>query len=265
MITIKTQEEIEKMRAADLIVSETLALVAGMLREGVTGLELDAVAEQYIRQQGGVPAFKGYGGFPASLCISINDAVVHGIPSSYAFQSNDMVSVDCGVVLDGYFGDAAYSFAFKEVNEETIQLMKVTKESLYKGIDQARVGNRIGDIGYAIQEYTERQHGYGVVRDLVGHGIGQALHEPPEVPNYGRRGRGLKLKAGMTIAVEPMINMGTRKVRQEKDGWTIKTRDGKPSAHYEHSIAITENGPDILSNHAIIEEKVKNNPNLIDI
>ncbi len=265
MITIKTREEIEKMREADLLVSETLAFVAERLEPGITGLELDREAEAFIRARGGIPAFKGYGGFPASLCISVNDAVVHGIPSDYRFQSGDMVSVDCGVQMNGYFGDAAYSFAFDEVEEDTVKLMRVTKESLYRGIDQARVGNRVGDISFAIQDYTEKQHGYGVVRALVGHGIGTALHEPPEIPNFGRRGRGFKLKAGMTIAIEPMINMGTSKVKQKADGWTILTRDGKPSAHFEHSIAITDEGPDILSNHEIIEEKVKNNPNLIDI
>ena len=265
MITIKTQSEIELMRASNELVSITLSEVAQLIQPGFTGIELDQLAEQVIRDNGGVPVFKGYGGFPASLCISINDCVVHGIPSKYEIKETDIVSVDCGVLMNGFVGDAAYTFALKEVKEETLKLLKVTKQSLSYGIEQARVGNRVGDIGYAIQDYTERQHGYGVVRALVGHGVGKALHEPPEIPNFGRRGRGLKLKEGMTIAIEPMINMGTKKVRQHEDGWSILTRDGLPSAHYEHSIAIRQKGPDILSNHQIIEDKVKNNSNLIDI
>lgn len=262
MIYYKTQEEIELIRASNIIVSKTLALVASELKEGVTGNYLDSIAEEYIRDQGGIPAFKNYNGFPASLCVSPNEVVVHGIPNDKPFESGDVVSVDCGVNLNGYFGDAAYTFLLGEVSEEIVQLCRVTEESLYVGINKARPGLRVGDIGYAIQNFTEREHPYSVVRELVGHGVGKQLHESPEVPNYGRRNSGKRLKAGMVIAIEPMINLGKRRIVQSDDGWTISTRDQMASAHYEHSVAITEKGPDILSSHEFLKEEIKRNPEI---
>lgn len=259
MIYFKTHEEIELIRASNIIVSKTLALVASELKDGVTGKYLDKLAEEYIRDNGGIPAFKNYNGFPASLCVSPNEVIVHGIPNDVPFRSGDVVSIDCGVNLNGYFGDAAYTFLLGEVSDEIVKLCKVTEESLYIGINKARVGGRIGDIGYAIQDYTEREHGYSVVRELVGHGVGKQLHESPEVPNYGRRNSGKRLKEGMVIAIEPMINLGARRIVQSDDGWTISTRDKMASAHYEHSIAITNKGPDILSTHEFLKEEIKRN------
>ncbi|MEG1673944.1 MAG: type I methionyl aminopeptidase [Bacteroidales bacterium] len=257
MIYLKTDEEIELMRESNRLVGKTLGEVAKWIQPGVTTLKLDQIAEQFIRDNGGVPGFKGYGGFPYTLCISQNDHVVHGFPSSYELRDGDVVSVDCGVVLNGFNGDSAFTFPVGEVSEEVLQLLKTTKESLYQGIAQAIPGNRIGDIGSAIQTYCEAK-GYTVVRELCGHGIGKRLHEDPEVPNYGRRGTGTLLKPGMCIAIEPMINMGSKNIVMEKDGWTVRTKDGKPSAHFEHTIAIRPEKAEILSTFEFIEEVLGN-------
>ena len=246
MIYLKTDEEIELLRAANQIVARTLAEVAKVIAPGVTTLKLDTIAEEYIRSQGAVPGFKGYGGFPGTLCVSVNENVVHGIPSNYALREGDIVSVDCGAVKDGYNGDSTYTFCVGEVDEEVKRLLRTTKESLYIGIEHAVEGNRIGDIGHAIQEYCEKR-GYGVVREMCGHGVGRKLHEDPDVPNYGRKGTGPLIKNGMVIAIEPMINMGSKNIVIERDGWTTRTTDRKPSAHYEHNIAIHHGKPDILS------------------
>jgi methionyl aminopeptidase len=255
----KTDEEVEKIRAANIIVSKALALAGSMLKAGATGKQLDQEAETFIRDHGGRPSFKGYNGFPATLCISYNDIVVHGIPSDREFLPTDIVSVDCGVDLDGFYGDAAYTFAFNEVAPETINLLEHTYESLYLGIKQAVVGNRIEDISFAVQDYCERKHHYGVVRELVGHGVGRSVHEEPEVPNYGRRGRGMIMREGLVLAIEPMITLGKRDVFQAEDGWTIHTRDRKAAAHYEHSVVIRKGKADILSDHNFIFEAIKNN------
>jgi methionyl aminopeptidase len=259
MIYFKTREEIELQRESNLLVSKTLAYAASLLKIGLTGKYIDQKAEEFIRDHGGQPGFKGYRGFPSTLCMSVNDGVVHGIPSDVAFTAKDMVSIDCGVYMNGFYGDAAYSFAFKETPDDIIRLMQVTREALYKGIEVAVVGNRVGDISFAIQFHCERVHGYGIVRELVGHGVGKSLHEDPEVPNFGLRGKGALLKDGMVLAIEPMVNLGVKAVKQKSDGWTIVTRDGKASAHFEHSVAIRQNGPDILSDHLVIEDAIKNN------
>ncbi|MDO8368466.1 MAG: type I methionyl aminopeptidase [Saprospiraceae bacterium] len=264
-IFYKTSAEIELMRNANLVVSKTLAHVASMLKPGVTGEEIDKAAEEFIGDHGGRPAFKGYHGFPASLCVSYNDIVVHGIPSKREFKEDDIVSVDCGVELEGFYGDAAFTFAFQMVEEPTLELLRVTYASLYLGIEQAVHGKRIGDIASAIQEYCERKHSYGVVRDLVGHGVGRSLHEDPEVPNYGKRGKGPLLLEGLVLAIEPMINLGKKDVVQADDGWTIHTRDRTPSAHFEHSVVVKKNKADILSDHSFLLEEIKNNPNLQEI
>ncbi len=264
-VICKTDEEIERIREANLIVSKTLAHVASMLRPGITGQAIDKAAEEFIRDHHGRPAFKGYHGFPASLCVSYNDIVVHGIPSKREFQDTDVVSVDCGVELDGFYGDAAFTFAFQNVSEPVMELLRVTYASLYKGIEQAVAGKRIGDISFAIQHYCEREHGYGIVRELVGHGVGRALHEDPEVPNYGKRGKGPLLQSGMVIAIEPMVNLGAKEVYQHSDGWTIHTRDRKPSAHYEHSVAVRKDKADILSTHEFLLEEIKNNPSVKEV
>jgi len=265
MIYYKTQEEIELIRQSCLLVCKTLAHVGTMLKPGVTGLQIDSAAEEFIRDHNAVPGFKGYNDFPGTLCISKNDVVVHGIPKDEAFKNGDIASIDCGVYLEDFFGDAAYTFVIGEVSDEIMKLLVTTNECLYKGIDKAVVGNRIGDISHAVQEHAESEFGYGVVRELVGHGIGKNLHEAPEVPNFGTRGKGIKIQSGLVIAIEPMINMGTRRVITAKDGWTIHTRDRKNSAHYEHTIAVTESGPDILSNHSDILDSIKNNENLSTI
>ena len=264
-IYYKTDEEVEWLRASNLLVSRTLALVGELLKPGVTGKFIDQQAERFIRDHGGVPSFKGYDGFPATLCVSANEAVVHGIPGNAPFRDGDIVSVDCGVYMNGFHGDSAYTFAIGEVSDKVMKLLEVTRQSLYLGIEKAVAGNRIGDIGQAIQDYTERKHGYGVVRELVGHGVGKALHEKPEVPNYGKRGRGVLMKEGLVIAIEPMINMGTKRISQMDDGWTIVTRDGKPSAHFEHSVVVRKHQADLLSDHSFVENSVKNNPNLREI
>lgn len=253
------------MRESNLLVSKTLAYIGGLLKVGETGKTVDKKAESFIRDHGGIPAFKGYRGFPASLCMSLNDAVVHGIPSEKAFSESDLVSIDCGVVLNGFYGDAAFTFAFQNVSDDSKKLLRVTREALVKGVEAAIVGNRIGDISFAIQSFCERVHGYGIVRELVGHGVGRALHEDPEVPNFGVKGKGPLLKEGIVIAIEPMVNMGSKSVKQLNDGWTILTRDGKPSAHFEHSVAVKKNGPDVLSDHSLIDLEVKNNPEIVDI
>jgi methionyl aminopeptidase len=253
---IKTEEEIELIRISSLLVGKTLAEVALHVRAGVTTRELDAIAETFIRDHGAVPGFKGYGGFPATLCTSVNDVVVHGIPGDYALRDGDIISVDCGTVLNGFYGDSAYTFMVGEVSEEIQLLLQRTRESLYLGIEAAVAGNRIGDIGYAIQNYVEG-FGYGVVRDLVGHGLGRNLHEPPEVPNFGRRGKGKELREGMVIAIEPMINLGGKKVFQQRDGWTIQTHDGTPSAHFEHDVVVRRGKAEILSTFDYIEQALK--------
>ncbi len=265
MIYYKTPEEIELIRASCLLVSKTLAHVASILKPGITGAQLDKEAEALIRDHSADPGFKGYNGFPSTLCISVNEAVVHGIPSTREFTETDIISVDCGVYMNEFFGDAAYTFVMDGVDQDTVDLCEVTYTSLYRGIEAATQGNRLGDIGHAIQSYTEGEHGYSVVRELVGHGIGRNLHEGPEVPNYGRRGRGPVLKQGLVIAIEPMINLGKKAVRQAKDGWTIITKDKTPSAHYEHSIAIVNGDADILSDHKVVEEQIKNNKNIKEI
>jgi methionyl aminopeptidase len=264
-IYYKTEEEIEIIRENCLLVSKTLALVGSLLKVGVTGQELDAKAEEFILDHGAKPGFKGYGGFPSTLCWSLNEGVVHGIPSSKPVEATDVVSVDCGVFWNNYYGDAAYTFVMPEVSEDVIELCRVTKTSLYKAIDQAVYGKRIGDIGDAVQRYAEKVHNYGVVRELVGHGIGQNLHEGPEVPNFGSRGKGVLLKKGLVIAIEPMVNLGVKEVRQSSDGWTINTKDGKASAHYEHTVAVGAEKADILSDHSIIEDVIKNNAELVEI
>ena len=255
MIYYKTEEEIELVRKSSLLVAKTHAEIAGLIKPGITTLALDKIAEEFIRDNGGVPAFKGYGGFPNTLCMSPNDQVVHGIPNDRVLEDGEILSVDCGVVMNGYFGDSAFTYEVGEVDTEIKQLLKVTKESLYKGIEMAVSGNRIGDIGYAVQKHAE-SFGYGVVRELVGHGVGKNLHESPEVPNYGRRGRGTKIQEGLVIAIEPMINMGTKKIMQHNDGWTITTIDNKPSAHFEHTIVVRKGKAEILSSFVDIEKKI---------
>lgn len=259
MIYLKTDDEIALMRESNLLVGKTLGEVARWIAPGVTTLRLDQIAEEFIRDNGGIPGFKGYGGFPFTLCISVNENIVHGFPSSYVLREGDIVSVDCGAIVGGYNGDSAYTFPVGEVAPEIMALLKTTKESLYLGIEKAVAGNRIGDISNAVQTYCEAR-GYSVVRELCGHGIGRKLHEEPEVPNYGRRGCGPLLKKGMCIAIEPMINLGSRNIVIERDGWTTRTRDRKPSAHYEHTVAITENGAaEILSSFDYIEEVLGEN------
>jgi methionyl aminopeptidase len=253
MIKIKTLEEIELMRESALIVSKTLGMLASEVKPGVTTLQLDTLAESFIRDHGAVPGFLGLYDFPNSLCMSPNAQVVHGIPNKTPLVEGDIISIDCGAFKNGFHGDHAYTFEVGEVDAETKKLLQVTKESLYVGIREFKVGNRVGDVGYAIQQYTE-SHGYGVVRELVGHGLGREMHEDPEMPNYGKRGRGKKFVEGMVVAIEPMINLGTRRIKQLKDGWTILTADNKPSAHFEHDVAIIDGKPEILSTFAYIYE-----------
>ena len=252
-VHIKTDEEVELLRESSLLVGKTLAAVADRIKPGVTTLELDAVAEEFIRDHGAEPGFKGYGGFPNSLCTSVNEAVVHGIPNDKPLVDGDIVSVDCGVLKNEFYGDSAYTFAVGEIAPEIQQLLEVTKECLHKAIEQAVVGKRIGDIGFACQQHAE-QSGYGVVRELVGHGLGRSLHEAPEVPNYGRRGNGPRLMDGMVLAIEPMINLGRKEVFHEEDGWTIVTADRKVSAHFEHDIVVRKDRADVLSSFDEIEK-----------
>ncbi|MDE0986365.1 MAG: type I methionyl aminopeptidase [Schleiferiaceae bacterium] len=246
MIKYKTREEIELMRESAQLVSKTLGLLAPYIVPGAIPLELDKMAETFIRDHGGEPGFLGMYGFPNSLCMSPNAQVVHGIPGKKAMQNGDILSVDCGVFMNGFYGDHAYTFPVGEVAKETSELLEVTKASLYAGIKEVVEGNRIGDIGAAIQEYTESR-GYGVVRELVGHGLGTKMHEDPQVPNYGKHGRGKKIQEGLVIAIEPMINLGTHRIKQLPDGWTILTADGKNSAHFEHDVAVINGKPEILS------------------
>lgn len=262
MINYKNNSEVELIRQSCMLVNDTIALIASLIKPGVSTLELNDIADQFIRDHGAIPSFKNYHGFPFACCMSVNDAIVHGFPTKDVLKEGDIVSVDCGAFKNGFHGDSAYTFAIGNINEEVKELLRVTKESLYKGIEKAIVGNRVGDIAFAIQDYTERKHGYGVVRELVGHGLGRELHEDPQVPNYGKRGSGTKLRDGLVIAIEPMINLGSKEVYNDKDGWTIRTKDSKPSAHYEHTVCVRKNKADILSSFSAIEAAEKANTNL---
>lgn len=256
-IYYKTEEEIELIRESSLLVGKTLAEVAKLVEPGVTTLELDKVAEEFIRDHDAIPGFKGMYDFPNTLCASLNSAVVHGIPNNKPLVNGDIISIDCGVLKNGFYGDVAYTFEVGEVKKQVRQLLTVTKECLQKAIDVAIAGNRLGDIGFAVQNHAE-SNGYGVVRELVGHGLGRDLHEEPQVPNYGKRGNGIQLKEGMVLAIEPMINMGKRNIKQHDDGWTIVTTDGQPSAHFEHDVAIRKGKAEVLSTHEFVEEVLKN-------
>jgi methionyl aminopeptidase len=256
MIQYKTSEEVQLIKESADILGRAHGEVAKFIKEGVKTSFLDKVAEEFIRDHQAVPSFKGYNGFPASLCISVNEVIVHGFPSEYELKDGDIISVDCGVFHQGFHSDSAYTYPIGEVSPSVKALLKATRDSLYLGIEQAVVGNRIGDIGFSIQKFVEAK-GYTVVRELVGHGLGKKLHEAPEVPNYGKKGSGILLKAGMVIAIEPMINLGTRNIVQERDGWTIRTADRKPSAHYEHTVAILEDKTEVLTTHKYIEEVFK--------
>ena len=251
MIVIKTKEEIELMRESALIVSKTLGEVAKALKPGVTTLQLDKIAEEHIRDHGAIPGFLGLYDFPNTLCMSPNTQVVHGIPNETPLVEGDIISIDCGALKNGFYGDHAYTFAVGEIAPETEKLLRITKESLYVGIREFKANNRVGDVGYAIQKYCEDE-GYGVVRELVGHGVGAKMHEDPEMPNYGKRGRGKKFMNGMVVAIEPMINLGTHRIKQHRDGWTITTLDNKPSAHFEHDVALVDGKPELLSTFAYI-------------
>ncbi|MCW3804296.1 type I methionyl aminopeptidase [Plebeiibacterium marinum] len=253
MIYLKTDEEIELLRASNILVAKTLGEIAKAVKPGVTTKKLDKIAEEFIRDNGGIPGFLGYQGFPNTLCTSVNEQVVHGIPNDIPLKEGDVVSVDCGVLLNEFYGDSAYTFGVGEISKEVAMLLQSTKESLYKGIENAIAGKRLGDIGNAIQKYNEA-NGYTVVREMVGHGVGRHLHESPEVPNYGRKGSGTLLKPGMVLAIEPMINLGKRNIVQENDGWTIRTIDKKVSAHFEHTVAVRKNEADILSSFKFVEE-----------
>ena len=259
MIFYKTGEEIERIKKSSLLVGKTLAEVAKIIKPGVTTLDLDKVAEEFIRDNKAIPGFLGYGGFPNTLCTSVNSAVVHGIPNDKPLEDGDIVSVDCGVLMDEFYGDSAYTFEVGEVSDEIKKLLRITKESLDLAVEQTRSGNRIGDIGFAVQNHAE-SNGYGVVRELVGHGLGRSLHEKPEVPNYGKKGRGHKMKPGLVLAIEPMINLGKKEITQLDDGWTILTKDNLPSAHFEHDVAISREGsPEVLSSFEEIEKVLNNN------
>jgi methionyl aminopeptidase len=262
MIHYKSEPEIALLRHSALLVGEAIAEVAKAIRPGVTTRELDAIAEQFIIAQGGKPSFKGYKGYPFATCISVNDAVVHGFPNDVPLKDGDVVSVDVGVYKNGFHGDSAYTFALGNPGEAILNLLAATRQSLYKGIEKAHAGNRIGDISFAIQDYTEKQRGYGVVRELVGHGVGRHLHEDPQVPNYGKRGTGGRLKEGTVIAIEPMVNMGVKDVVYDEDGWTVRTADHKPSAHFEHNVCIRKGKAEVLSSFAAIEAAEKANPHL---
>lgn len=264
-VTYKTSEEIELIKKSSLLVSAALAEVAKVISPGITTLDLDKVADDFITKNGGYPVFKGYQvydqAYPFATCISVNEAVVHGLPNDYVIQDGDIISVDIGVKMNDFIGDSAYTFAVGNVKEEVLNLLRVTKQSLYLGIDQAKVNNRVGDIGFAVQSHCEG-HGYSVVTELVGHGVGRELHEDPQIPNYGRRGAGKKLQEGLVIAIEPMINLGKKELGVAEDGWTYITKDGKASAHYEHTIALTKSGPVILSDFSIVEQAELSNKNL---
>lgn len=262
MIIQKTEAEVALMKQSAMLVSKTLTEVAKMLKPGVTTLEIDRLCGTFVRDHKAIPSFLNYRGYPFNICASVNDVVVHGFPNNTGLRDGDLVSIDMGVILNGWHGDHAYSFIIGEADEAVLQLVRVTKESLYKGIEKAVANNRVGDIAFAIQDHTERRHGYGVVRELVGHGLGRSLHEDPQVPNYGKRGNGPRLKENIVLAIEPMINMGTKDVYTEDDGWTVRTRDGKPSCHFEHDVCVKRNKALILSDYSIIEAEEKANPNL---
>ncbi len=261
MIFYKSNAEVELIRQSCILVNDAIAYVASLIKPGISTLQINDKADEYIMDHGAVPNFKNYHGFPFACCISVNDAVVHGFPTKDELKEGDIISIDCGALKKGYHGDSAYTFALGKITDELKQLLRVTKESLYKGIEKAVVGNRIGDISFAIQEYTEG-YGFGVVRELVGHGLGKELHEDPQVPNYGKRGKGNKLKDGLVIAIEPMINLGTKEVFTDKDGWTVRSSDGKPAAHYEHTVCVRKGEADILSSFSAIEAAEKDNENL---
>ena len=262
MVLYKSNEQVEMMRQSALLVSKTLTEIARALKPAITTLSIDKLIGEFINDHQAIPSFLNYRGYPFNSCISVNDVVVHGFPGNNTLKEGDIISIDIGVILNGWHGDHAYTFAIGDPGMETGQLIKVTKESLYKGIEKAIAGNRIGDIAFAIQEHTERKHGYGVVRELVGHGLGRSLHEDPQVPNYGKRGTGTKLREGLVLAIEPMINLGKRDVYTEEDGWTVRTKDGKPSVHFEHDICVRKGKADILSDYSIIEKAESANPNL---
>lgn len=257
-----TDEEVEIQRESCLMVSATITEVAKILKPGITTLSLDTMAETFIRDNGGIPACKGYHGFPYALCISTNEQIVHGFPGSYILKEGDIITIDTVVVKNGFHGDHAYTFIIGETTPEVLQLVKVTKESLYVGIEQAVIGNRTGDIGYAIENYTYGQHGYGVIREMVGHGVGREMHEDPQIPNYGKRGSGKKLQENMVLAIEPMITMGSRKINFLDDGWTVVSEDGSPAVHFEHNVCVKKGGPLILSDFTNIELAEKANSNL---
>ncbi len=263
MIIYKTEAEVALMKQSATLVSKTLAEVAKILKPGITTHEIDSLCETFVRDNNAIPSFKNYKGtYPFSICASVNDVVVHGFPNDLPLQDGDIISIDLGVILNGWHGDHAYTFILGEVKKEVLDLVRVTKESLYKGIEKAIINNRIGDIGHAIQEHTEIKHGYGVVRDLVGHGLGRSLHEDPQVPNYGKRGSGPKLKENLVLAIEPMINLGSKEVYTDTDGWTVRTKDGKPSVHFEHDVCIKRNKALILSDYSFIEAAEMANGNL---
>jgi len=253
MIFYKTEEEIALLHESNMLVARTLGEISKRIRPGISTLMLDQIAEEYIRDNGGIPGFLGYDGFPNTLCMSVGNQVVHGIPSFYELREGDILSCDCGVLLNGFYGDSAYTFSIGEVKPEIKSLLKVTKEALYKGITNAVEGNHLGDIGYAIQKHAEK-HGFSVVREMVGHGIGKDLHEDPQVPNFGKQHRGLKLRNGLVIAIEPMVNLGKKEVYQDEDGWAIVTADGLPSAHFEHTVVVRNGQAQILSSFEFIEE-----------
>lgn len=260
MIHYKSKEEIEIIRRNCTILNDSVAHVVPLIKPGASTMELNNEIEKYILDKGGVPSFKNHNGFPYACCISVNDAVVHGFPDDEKLKDGDIISVDVGVYMDKFHGDSAYTFGLGNISDEVKELLRVTKESLYKGVAKARAGNRIGDIAFAVQDHTEGKKGYGVVRELVGHGLGKELHEDPQVPNYGKRGTGAKLKNGLVIAIEPMINLGVKEVYNDRDGWTIRTKDGKPSAHFEHTVCIRKTGADILTSFDSIEAAEKLNP-----
>jgi methionyl aminopeptidase len=264
MIYLKTEEEINLIKVSAQLLGKAHAEVATWVKPGVTTGKLDAVAEEYIRDNGGIPSFKGFNKFPASLCISVNEVVVHGIPGGYVLKEGDIVSIDCGVKLNGYHSDSAYTYPVGEVSKEVMNLLTATKKSLYKGIEQAVDGLRIGDIGHAVQSYVE-DRGYTVVRELVGHGVGRDLHEAPEVPNYGKRGKGIRLREGMVLAIEPMINLGAKAVVQERDGWTIRTNDKKYSAHFEHTVVVRKGKAEILTTFDYIEKVTANTSLMVEV
>lgn len=264
MIYLKTEDEINLIKVSAQLLGKAHAEVATWVKPGVTTGKLDAVAEEYIRDNGGIPSFKGFNRFPASLCISVNEVVVHGIPGGYVLKEGDIVSIDCGVKLNGYHSDSAYTYPVGEVSKEVMNLLTATKRSLYKGIEQAVDGLRIGDIGHAVQSYVE-ERGYTVVRELVGHGVGKDLHEAPEVPNYGKRGKGIRLREGMVLAIEPMINLGTKAVVQERDGWTIRTNDRKYSAHFEHTVVVRKGKAEILTTFDYIEKVTANTSLMVEV